>query len=211
MTLTEARAILSQAARNAVGDTYTDAQRDRAIQYIGEDLLLRTACVRSTGTVALLADTAAASASALTAFLPERLLHAWIGDSPDLEQVEHARVREWRTADATTGRPLGLAFTSGTALEVYPTPDTAYTLNLEWVPTFTAFTPGAGGDGVTLNIPDRILRPALWTGGVWALQRNDMDHQSLALAAKQEYDTLITSLRGLGGRGAKTIQLEKGQ
>lgn len=200
MNLTTARSFVRQFARNA-GDSsmYSDADVDRAIQAIADDFIFITKCTRLVSSVTLTESTAALPAFP-TNFRPERLLSAYIGDYPPLDQVDHDVLRAARLANDSTDRPTLISFDSYTTGEVYPKPTATYlTLSLRWLEPFTTWTPG-GTDPGTLNVPDDYLRTILMYGATSLLQHNEPEHK-YAAESWQKYATFRDSMRGSGGLG----------
>jgi hypothetical protein len=212
-TLTTARALVRQFARNAgESSMYSDADVDRAIQAIGDDWIHHTRCTRTLSDLSLTADDSdlpSLSSLATAGFLPEQIVRVYIASEGDLSVVPHETLLYEQEVNPRTDTPEWLAFTTATAGEVYPTPDTAYTLKVLWVPPLTSFTAGtASPDAVSLNIPDHHLRLALIYGATALLQHNEVEH-AYATASWQKYLVWRASHAGTGGMGAKTIRRSK--
>jgi hypothetical protein len=198
VTLTTARAIVRQFARNAQDSSmYDTADVDRAIAFIGTRFCRVTKCVKTKTAMTALTISSAALPAFPTGFRPERLIRAYITDYPMLRVVDTDLLRRWRNTTPRTDTPEMIAFDSQTTGEVYPTPVAASVITLLWWESFTTFTAGtATPDAVTLNIPEDILNEILVWGPPCVLQWNDPEH-GYASSGWQKYLELENSLRSI--------------
>jgi hypothetical protein len=209
MTLTTARAMVRQFARNA-GDSsmYSDTDVDRAIRFVCQRFVRFTRCVKATSTITLTASSSAASFAAEENFRPERLLRVWFTLAGVVKGtctvVDHGEILEMLEASPSTeGVPDHIGFSSWSAAAVYPLPDEAYVLNALWAVPFTTFTPGTGTpDDITLNIPSDLLEEILIYGPPAVLQHNEPEHL-YASASWQKYLEIEASMRSAGSFGAR--------
>lgn len=213
MTLTTAREIVRQFARNAAGDNsiYSDSDVDRAIQHIGDDFLSHTRCTLDTEAINLYEDDPD-FAEGPDGFSPDRMVKMWIPEECVLNVVPLDFIIDKQASDPKTGLPTYLAFDSitvdnsgvqQTSGSVYPTPDDDYTLWVMWVATLTSFTAGTATPGsVYLNIADHQLRPALQYGAPAILQHNDIEH-AYASASWAKYIQHRDYTKGRGSLGSR--------
>jgi len=210
MTLTAARVILRAAARNAGDSTvHSDTDVDNAILSIGNDFVNRTRCVHEFCSVSLVDGTATLAdlGNTATGIRPDRIRRMYILGHGPLSIVDMAAIEEMiETNGESEGVPLYIAFTGAEAATLYPTPDDDYTLKTQWYPPFTSFTAGTGSpDGVTLNIPDDLIRPVLEHGAVWKLQQTVPEHQGFVWQLKQSYEEHVARSMGACSLGPRAI------
>lgn len=226
MTLTDARAMVRQFARNAgSSDMYSDTEVDRAIQTVGYRFCRVTRCIQSS----YLADEGLAEgiygasftlASTLgAAFRPEHTLAVLISEGGDLQDSEFRRLEivsyeelmaMHASVDEATPTHCAWESVSSTAavLRLWPISDGDYDLTVRfWVP-FTTFTAGtASPSGVTLNIIDAHLAEILPYGPPAILQHTEPEH-AYASQSWQKYLEFERSMMGAGSLGARQMQLQ---
>ena len=214
MTLTTAREIVRQFARNVAGDNsiYSDSDIDRSIQMVGEDYLQFTHSTLSVDGVNFYEDDPD-FLNLPEGFSPDRLIRFWIPEETTLSIVPLDFIIEKQADDPQTGLPLYAAFDSRevnsdglheSAGSVWPTPNDDFTAYIQWVPPFTSFTAGtASPNSVIFNIANDQFRQVLMTGAVGVLQRNDAEHKDLARKNWDEYVQYRTRMVGRNGLGAR--------
>jgi hypothetical protein len=213
MTLADARAIVRQFAKNAGDATaYSAAEIDVAIQAVCDDFIAHTLATRTSDTADVTVAVADVDVSGITGFRPDRLIRAWLEDDdgkeyPNLLSVADTETRDDRVADDTAGLPGKIAFPSTDAAVLYPTPDAAYTLHVDYRAPLTTFTAGTGSpETVTLNIDDDYLRTVMMYGATAFLQANHPEY-GYASQSYQKYIAFRDSTgRRAGTRGARSLQ-----
>lgn len=198
MTIDETRTLVRANGRNTdatYGDPKITAARvDSAIQYVCNDFIIHTRCLKQINTKALVADTATFSITSPATLRPDRVILVMLGQvttgvpiesQPDpLIRVSWDELWKMRAEDTATGYPTHYAFSewaqdSSPNVEgaVWPTPDAAYILQITHVPPFTAWALGAGTGSTVVNLSDDILM-ALCSHGIPArLQFTDPDQK----------------------------------
>lgn len=204
MTLTAARAMVREYARNAGDSTmYSDTKIDHAIQAAGSEFCRETGFLRTMTTLAL---TAASNVlpTLPTDFRPENIREAFT-TADDVDVVNYSEIAE---ADADSGPPTQVAFSSDSAGIVYPTPTVDTSLYIWYYQPFTPFTAGTASPGsVTITLPDDALIPCLIYGATSKLQFNEPEH-GYAVAAATQFQQHIARYRGRGGLGVRSEQLK---
>lgn len=126
----------------------------------------------------------------------------WAG-GVQMEVVAHHNISEWldryqprldSEAPVASERPRYVAFRTQTTGNVWPVPDTAYSLELEYIPAFTSVKTG----DAELAIPDEYLRSVLQWGVPAALQHTEPEMR-YANSSWQKYEALVARSRGHGG------------
>jgi hypothetical protein len=198
VNITDARLFVRDYARNA-GDSsvYSAATIDRAIQAAADNFIQSTKLTKQTSGLSLTADLSNFSLS-LSDFRPERALGCWIAGVTVLAIVDHQAIVQEQINFPTTGIPLQIGFDSWVSGDVYPTPSTSCTVNLQWAPPFTSWTPG-GDDPGTVNIPDDFMRTLLRTKVVANLQKYEPEHAKAVAEAEAEYKDFLARVRGTAG------------
>lgn len=203
MLVSTAQSYVRQFARNAGDSTmYTDADVDRAIQLVGQRFCRVTRCVKTLSSLTLTAASAALPAFP-TGFTPKHLIRAYIADNPALRITDTDTLRRQRDRMARSDVPELVAFDSTTTGEVFPTPDTGYTLKFLWWEAFTTWTPGSTPTTL-LNVPDDLLIEWLPFGPPAVLQGNEPEHK-YAGPMWQRYLEVENSLRDGGTLGVRTV------
>ena len=152
------------------GGGYAPEQLDRAIQFACNFLANESRCTLITNTVTLSGSTAAVDLSSDTnfnGFMPGMATGYRIGYS-DMDATDFEHIRRKLAFDTVEAQPTLIGWETLNTGFVYPVPDTSYTLTIGWHPPFTEFEAGTTAS-ILLNIPDRLLMPALWYGAGTAL------------------------------------------
>lgn len=166
MTLDTARSILTNSVLHVGASSYTAAKLDNAIMICGNYFVEQTKCAKSTFTITTVNGTKTFNPTTTAAdFEPDNVLNADISDWPVLVTPWRNISMRYGGGSAESGKPRYMGFRSRTEGIFYPTPDDAYSLNINyWLP-FTSWTAGTGSPGsVTLNIPQRFMYQVLWYG-----------------------------------------------
>lgn len=216
MTLTEVRARVRYAAKNAGDTTSTlDVEIDYAVQDCLDDFALDTRLTRTTTDADnTVADEPAGELDLVVdfpGFNAFRLIAARLADSddaafPPLEVIGFDELTERRRCNPRTGRPCAIAFRSDVDYEFYPTPDAAYALSLDWWRPGSNFTAGTGSAGsVTFNVPDDVLR-VLCRHGIPSFLQGNMPEYKYAATYRAEYAAFKAKIKGTAaGLGEKTM------
>jgi hypothetical protein len=204
VNVNDAREFVKQFARNAAGSNsqYTLEEIDRSIQAVCDRFILKTRCTRRTDTLTLTINSSVLPALP-TNFRPEKLLRVWIPSQGRLTRVDHGGIIDRQLDEGATGVPEYIGFDSFTSGEVYPTPDVAYSVKLQWVEPFTTWTAGGNDPGTALNIPDDYLRLVLMYGASSILQFNEPKNPE-AKAKWKEYLNFEEGFENSGSLGAAT-------
>lgn len=180
MKLDEARQVVTDGVLHIdPNNTFDDQKIDRAISFAASLFANETKCCITQTNFAITAATAAvtftadSSSAEVVGFQPAFIEHLRIGYA-DVQRVDYDYVRRRLEADSTAAKPTTIAFETYTSALVYPVPDANYTLVATWAAPFnTSWSLGTKAE-VTLNIPDRLIRPMLWYGAAAALVYGQM-------------------------------------
>jgi hypothetical protein len=145
MYASDARIFIRTAARDATDNSaWADGDIDRALYFVVADFLRNTRASRRIDTLALSSGSNALPALP-SGFRPELAMAAWLDAQKkgDVDLVDYSKIREWQGEDDSSGKPTAAAFDSTTTGVVYPTPDAAYNLKLEWKKMQAAWQFGA--------------------------------------------------------------------
>ena len=121
--------------------------------------------------------------------------------------TDFATLLRAQTISGNNSQPVWMAFDTLTTGQVWPTPDQNYTVAFSWSDYFTVWTPGDETDttlGLTTNIPDDVLYPALIYGAPAAMQHAEPEHVFVTPAWKQ-FLAEIHRLKREGTLGVRTI------
>jgi hypothetical protein len=207
MNLEEARDTLRDSIlhKNPDADFYGERRLDRAIRAVGKDFVHRTKCTRKTTAVSTTADqryvdiTAVSGASSFEPGLVTSV--PYISTSGNdafnrLRGVDFVILRGWYSYTDSSRQPEYYAFQTRDKMYLYPVPDGAYELTIEWDEPFTSFTIGtADPSSVELNIPEHYIDEVLWQGARARLLRGLPGHPE-AEAAAVEYERLVNRAKG---------------
>ena len=192
IALDEARTTVESGALHVATGSYSNAEVDRAIRFVGNDFVESTHCTHTSttftvGTGSNVVDFTGETGLGL--FQPTNLI--WMSvDNYELKRAPlHSVYRRFQES-TPLGRPQWVAFEGADRAVLYPQPDQTYTLRLHWYETFTSFTIGTGTPGsVTLNIPEQYVDGVLRWGAATALVYNDPD-SLYAQTGWQQYEAL---------------------
>jgi hypothetical protein len=231
MTLTEARQIVRDNARNAAGENgqYGAARVDRAIKFLLNRLVRETRCLgAAAGQVALASGAATFSTAALRGFRLENLISARVdGRACLLELPGYDEVYRRTVACAADGTPTSAGFRLPAGGLLHPTPDASGLLDLRWWQTLWATWDGDDADGapeffpsgtvtgptpdqVEFLIPEETLTEALSTGAPAHMQATDPEH-GYAGQGWQRYLEIEQGLKGKGDMGQRTSSWDRTQ
>jgi len=161
ITVQEARDTMTGSLLAQAGPlTYTDAEKDRALRFAGNEFIRRTFCTRTTATFQINATTNEGPydvPASISDFRPYRLL--WVEESyRQLRVVDYSHIAQMHE-DGTegTGEPEWIAWRNKGEMFVAPTPDQAYTLTFTYAPPLVQWTIG-GTDSVTQDTEINIAR-----------------------------------------------------
>lgn len=164
MNLHEAREMTKKGTLQT--QAFDDAEVDYAIQATLHDLQNYAKVVWAKTDVSLSASITTVDltgTSGLADLTPEMFQYARIGNDR-VERVDYHWLRRRLKAQPNlTGQPTHMAFELFTVVHLFPKTDQAYTMPVVHNPALTSWTPGQP-DNVAINIPDRYIREALWTG-----------------------------------------------
>lgn len=209
MDLTTARQIVIDSVLHVSTDSYTTNKQDVAIQWAGNQFCRRTHCSRVALDVQLIAatglvDIAGAVTGGSPPFHPASILGVRLladaTSSPLWDQVKLVDFNSVRSAyqcnPTRTTKPCLLAFE---ALNknglLYPIPDQAYTMRVNFWEPLTVFDAGTvTPDDVTLNIDDRWVFDVLTAAGAWMV-RGDQGNP-WAAGELVIFEKLIQDVRG---------------
>jgi len=209
VNLTLARNYIIQSARNA-GDTteYPAFRQDMGIKVLLDDFIRVTGCTRKEGVVSFTANNDTGG-SLPADFAPERIMRAYIDADRDLTITDHSALLFKQKRSTTAGTPCEIAFTNAATIKAWPTPAANTDVQLEYWTTLVAWTEGTTSpDGVTINVPDDVLRTALWYGGAASIQGNQKEQGARADVAWKKYLAFRDEVRGTYQRGAKLVARE---
>lgn len=156
ITLASARDYVRQWLRGESGVAFNAREIDRAMMTQGDDLIRRSRVGVQLSSLTLTANDEALPAFP-SGFRPDRFMSAWLIDSsgiplPQLNVISHVELRERQYQHGTSAsRPEYIAFSTHTAGVLYPKPDAAYTMKLEWLPFFDSWTEGIGQVTATVS------------------------------------------------------------
>ena len=167
MTLTQARSYVRQWLRGESGVAFNAAEYDRALLTQGDDFIRRARFGVQVSTL-VISDSTEALPTFPTGFRPDRFLSAWLIDSDSvpvaqLSLISQLELRERQFQHGVSDSiPEYLAFLTNTTGELYPAPNAAYTMKLEWLPFFDSWTEGiaqttavlSGGGLASITIAD---------------------------------------------------------
>lgn len=115
--------------------------------------------------------------------------------STKLANIPFVTLSDAQIGQPQSGQPQAVAFDTTTTGQVYPTPDKNYTLNFQWSDLFTTWSPGGSGS-TTINLPDDLLRPALYYGAVLYLQFNETADNATIAVTRERWENAIQELSG---------------
>jgi hypothetical protein len=147
MNLTTARSYIAQWLRGESGVAFNAAEYDRALLTQGDDFIRRARFGVQVSNLTI-SDSTEALPAFPTGFRPDRFLSAWLIDASSvpvrqLSLISQLELRERQYQHGISDSiPEYLAFLTNTTGELYPVPDQAYTLKLEWLPFFDSWTEG---------------------------------------------------------------------
>lgn len=177
MNLLEARNITTDGVLHIGNSTFSPAKIDRAIQFALNYFVNETRCVTAKGTLAIQKDAYEVDFSELDGFQPSFVQHMRIGFR-QLQIADYEYVRGELEMGGVAGRPTHIGFETFTNAIISPEADDDYTLTVSWNPPATTWVPGldvSEANELELNVPDRLIRPALWYGAAAALVYGQMD------------------------------------
>jgi hypothetical protein len=216
MTISEARALVRQFAREAGGPgAFENDQIDRAI-IAGCNLLVQgTQCLVGVSAITFDSGSYATSVEAAdvsAGFVPELLRAAYVGDE-ELSVTSDFRIRELRrTRGLRTGTPEYMAFTGHAAAICWPAPVAETVVNIRYLVPFPSYTAGTATDSAVIGalaspvipgLPAQHLRE-LCTNLIPAILQHTDPQQLYTSAAYQKGLAYIESQKGSGGMGARS-------
>lgn len=215
VTIGECVTLLRIIARNAgISDTddstYELANKHVAIQLILEYLIRRTKTVTQTISDFDITDgDNAVTLAGITGFHTERLQEVWLdaADAVPLKPVSLQQLDQSLVRNGDSGKPEWIAFSATTGVgKVYPTPDDDYTGKVRWWSPLTAWTAGdTEVTDTTINVPADIARAAIMAGGIWALQKNQPQHEKIAGQSYGELQNYANSILSAGSLSARSF------
>ncbi len=218
ITVPEARLYVTDSVLHAAQDVFSERKLDMAIRTAFERFLRETQVARSTKTMATVSGTRFydLDTEIASGFRPDQIVgmpYIQATDYRSLQIVDYEVIRrEYDTSDAT-GRPEMIGF-NGNRMFMFPTPDDAYTVNIEAWDTLdiTGWTIG-GTDATTLakeiNVPDRWAYEVLNIGARAYLILGAPGHPD-AQASMYEFERMIARNKGAGQRGGRWWPSSKG-
>ena len=204
MNLTTARSILVECL-STVTNQWSTTQQDFAIQGAARYANEQIGILRKKSTVNTVASN---SVIDLTTgepdFFPTNWRHGRVSsggttsyDPVYLRQLDWIRMQ--LEADTGTRQPKYIGFETPASGLLYPTPDAAYTITFIWIQDIVSWTAGtASPDGVTFNIPDRLMMPILQYGGAAILTRSWPRNKS-AVPNWSEFQEWVEETKGTYG------------
>ena len=179
-----------------------------ALQMAFTDFVFRTRVTRTFSTLSLAEDATTIDFSSLTGFMPGRLLNLWIADEDPISVVSPLEIVRLRKSSDRDGPPTKIGFSNLTTAQIRETLDDDYSLQVEWFPPLTAWTPGDTGVSATLiNVPADLATLVASTGAVACLQYGSIEMAPVADRARTAYEALVARSMGYGGTGERSVRL----
>ena len=206
MKLAEARDIVRAGVMNTNLTETNTPRLDQMIQFILELVIEKAKVTRRTDTAPTVTDAAGIDITAqtnLANFLPATMTRNPRISYDEVEHKSFDTVRRKLASDTSTGQPTMIAWDSDAASGfLYPIPDAVYTISFAHAPELISWIPGINqpdGDDeeVTLNIPDRILRPALVYGVASALVYHQQEANPWAIVGDKLFKQWLDELPGM--------------
>lgn len=204
-TVETARAMLLDSIVHTGTASFSNSKLDRAIIAACNRFLRETRIVRKQTDVSLSDGTTTYDLDTLTSGGTNfrRIINVMHIASPDwneVELVDYNTVRQEFEDSTAKGKPEMVAI-DGDNLVVHPTPDAAYTLNVQTYELLdqTGWTVG-GTDGttlaVTLNVPEDWIDDVLWFGARAYLLLGAPGHPDARVAMAEFTRVIIPKARG---------------
>jgi hypothetical protein len=169
MNLAEAREFVASSALNSSVNAKTPISVDRSLQFGLSFFEVQTGCTRTTTSVSLSSDineVDVTATSGLEDFVSSTYLSSRIQGNKPFQRVTFDMIQRLIANENADGEPFMCAWNEGSDGLVYPKTNAAFTWKITHKPALTSWVPGVpqpdeNGEEVTLNIPDRFIRPAL--------------------------------------------------
>jgi len=205
MKLGEAREFVRSGVMNTNLTEEHLPRLDQGIQFILNLVIEKAKVTRRTDTVPTVADTTAIDVTAvanLAEFFPSTMTREPRIAYDDVIHKSFDTVRRKLKGDSSTGQPTMIAWDTDSATGfLYPIPDAVYTISISHAPELVAWVPGIpqpdeDSAEVTLNVPDRIIRPALVYGVASFLTYHQQEANPWAVVGEKRFQDWLATLPG---------------